>query len=183
MSADYSIESALPYTEPLDELSGNFALAYKGLIKQLEDEDKRFARVLLVDDVTNDGGEGYNLDAYTTASTLSGADTLVMRESMLNGLADSVFSEMRTRISSEEAEEIKSESGYSSSFYIAVWTLLRLGYLSHPDFPAERVSERIINILSESFREGEKKSLALVRKSQFPEAADKVDYTFIPNQP
>lgn len=181
MSVNYSIESALPYTESLNELSGSFAAAYKGLIKKLEKEDKRFTRVLLVDDVTNDGGEGYNLDNYTTASTLSESNTLVMRESMLNDLADSVYSEMRTRFSSEDEEEIKSESGYSSPFYIAVWTLLRLGYLSHPDFPAEQVSERIINILPESFREGEEKSLALVRKSQFPEAADKVGYTFIPD--
>lgn len=183
MSIDYSIESALPYTESLDELSENFAVAYKGLTNKLEDENKRFARVLLVDDVTNDGGDGYNLDDYAAASTISGPDTLVMRESMLNGLADSVFTEMHARLSSIEADEIKGESGYSSPFYIAVWTLLRLGYLSHPDFPPDNVSDRIINILPERFREGEEKSLALVRKSQFPEAADKVDYTFIPDRP
>lgn len=181
MSVNYSIESALPYSESLDELSGSFVVAYKGLIKKLEEEDKRFARVLLVDDVTHDGGEGYSLDDYTAASTLSGPDTFVMRESMLNGIADSVFSEMQTRLSNEELEQVNGEGGYSSPFYIAVWTLLRLGYLSHPDFPAERVSERVINILPESFREGEEISLTLVRKSQFPEAANRVDYTFIPD--
>jgi len=181
MGVNYSIESALPYTDTLNDLSRRFTLAYDVLTKRIESENKRSVQVLLVDDVTNDGGERYDLDAYTAASILNNPDTLVMRETMLNGLADSVFADMQTNLSEEEKAAIKTNRGYSSPFYIAVWTLLRLGYVTHPDFTQDRISERIINILPESFRDGEEESLAIVRKSRFPEAADRVEYEFIPD--
>lgn len=182
MKVDYSVECALPYTEQLDVERDKFAVAFSGLARQFEEAGKQFTRVLLVDDVTNEAGGNYDLTAYTAASTNGNQETFVMRESMLNGLADEVYADLSSKLSADELAKLKSDEGYSSPFYIAVWTLLRLGYVAHPEFPADKVSEKIVNVLPESFREGEEESMEIVRKTQFPQAADQVEYVYIGEQ-
>lgn len=54
-----------------------------------------------------------------------------------------------------------------------------LGYLSHPDFPPDKVSARITNTLPEMFRAGEEESMAIIWKTRFAQAAEQVDYIFI----
>jgi hypothetical protein len=178
MVRDYSVECALPYTVDLESKREKFSLAFSGIAKQIQESGKTYSRVLLVDDVTNDAGTDYNLTAYTEAST-GGYGSLVMRESMLSDLSDEVFAKLQGSLSAEELAELKTEFGYASSFYIAVWTLVRLGYLTHPDFPADQVSEKIVNVLPESFRKGEEKSLEILRKTEFPQAAEQVEYIFV----
>lgn len=178
MAVDYSVECALPYHEDLEPERERFSVALSGLAKHIEEKGNSYSRVLLVDDVTNEAGSDYDLDSYTEASR-DGKDTLVMRESMLQGLSDSVYADMETRFPVDELAKFKNEKGYSSPFYIAVWTLVRLGYLSHSNFPQEQVSVRVANVLPESFRRGEEESLEIVRKTQFPQAAEQVEYVFV----
>lgn len=179
MKVDYSIECALPYTgDPIAEQS-KFELAFCGLVKQFEANGEQYSRVLLVDDMTNNAGEGFDLDAYTDAATNHHADTLVMRESMLAELCDGVYADLATKLTPEDLSRYKGEHSFSSPFYIAVWSLLRLGYLQHPNFPEDQVSAKIVNVLPESFREGEEESLDIVRMTSFPQAADQVVYTYV----
>lgn len=177
---DCSIECALPYVEDLDGIENTFQLALDGLVRQLGAEGKTYTRVLLVDDVTNDGGPGYDLATYIAASVGSGGpDVLVLRESMLDDLAAEIYPELATSMEPAALARLKSEKGYSSPFYIAVWSLLRLGYVTHPDFDADRVAARIVNILPEVFREGEEESMDIVRHTLYAPAAERVDYIFV----
>lgn len=177
MSADYSIECALPYTDKVQSERSRFLAPLGSLIQQLDDTHKSHARVLLVDDVTNDGGPSYDLDAYIDA--LADANTTVFEESMLNGLADQLYGELAETIPTDELVKLKTDKGYSSPFYIAVWTLVRLGKLEHPDFPSDKVAERVFNILPIEWEEGEIASLAIIGATRFAEAAEQVDYSYV----
>jgi hypothetical protein len=175
MAIDYSVECALPYALDLSDEQQKFELAFNGLANRIRESGQTFHRVLLVDDVTNEAGEGFDLNAYSNASANN--NTLVMRESMLNELAGSLLEQVD--LSHDEITELKTEAGFSSPFYIATWTLLRLGYLEHPDFPPEQISARIANVLPENFREGEEESMRIISNTPFRQAVEQVEYTYV----
>lgn len=178
MKNNVSIECALPYsTEPL-YAKHKFEKALSAVTTRLDQAHQTYGHVLLVDDITSGMSEDFSLDEYTTACTQD-RPTLVFRESMLNALCEQTLGELQNNGATQELQDLRSEEGYSGALYIAVWMLLRLGHVSHPDFPEAQVSERIINILPEEFRKGEEVSMQIVRQTRFPEAADRIEYVFV----
>jgi hypothetical protein len=177
MAVDYSIECAIPYVDEVQSERNRYLTVLGSLARHLDDTHKTHNRSLLVDDVTNDGGPSYNLDAYVDA--VADAETTVFEESMLNGLADDVYTKLVDKLPPEDLAKLKNERGYSSPFYIAIWTLVQLGHLEHPDFPPDRVAERVFNILPADWQEGENESLAIIGKTEFADAAAHVDYTYL----
>ena len=172
-----SVERALPYTDNLDEIQQASAVAFNGLVTQLQAEGRPYTTTLLVDDVTNSANVDFDLEVYEAASRV-GDSTLVMRESEIQSVANEFYQSLSETLSPEELARLNTPDGFSSSYYIAVWTLMRLGRLRHPDFPEEQISTHIINVLPETWRKGEEESLSIIRQSPFSDAAQEVEYVW-----
>lgn len=178
MTTNYSVEYALPYNQDLSSKHAEFDLAFSGLSEKFKNTGQTFKRVLLVDDVTSGIVKDSDIQDYIEAST-SGESVLVMRESALNDLSDKVYEQLKQTSHTEVIEKYKNGDRYTSPFYIAIWSLLRLGYLEHPEFPKDYVGEKIINILPESWRTGEEESMAILARTQYSTAQDRVDYIYV----
>lgn len=174
MHADYSIECALPYDDDFESKRQQFELAFTGLVRGVAEADKTFARTLLVDDVT--GESNTDLDAYTSAS--ANEDSVVFRESMLNEQAEDLVAEL-SQSDAELASRHQVGDSFSSPMYIAVWMLIRLGKISHPDFPPEKIADSIVNILPADWREGEDESLSIIKATVHAEASEKIENIYL----
>ena len=152
----------------------NYSYSYLTHFFYISDTD---ITTLLVDDVTNSANVDFDLEVYEAASRV-GDSTLVMRESEIQSVANEFYQSLSETLSPEELARLNTPDGFSSSYYIAVWTLMRLGRLRHPDFPEEQISTHIINVLPETWRKGEEESLSIIRQSPFSDAAKEVEYVW-----
>ncbi len=100
---------------------------------------------------------------------------VVFRESALIPVCDDV---LRLLPDSEEKKQlvdyIKAKK-YPCSLFVASWYLLRLGKLQHPAFPSEEYSERLINLLPESFKPFEDKAIDIIKLTPYAECAGSIE--------
>lgn len=107
---------------------------------------------------------------------------LIARESQITTACDTLLANIEyEKLSPDLATKLRSHGVYSSPLFIAAWCLLRLGYIEDESFDPALRANRLVNILPESFKSGEDESLRIIRSSTFAEAADKIDYIFIPD--
>lgn len=100
---------------------------------------------------------------------------VVMRESQLIPQCDQVLNLMSDgRLKGEIIEYIQSKK-YPCSLFIASWYLVRLGKLEHPEFPKTEQSEKLINILPESFRPFEEKGLEIIKNTPHLQLLDNIE--------
>ena len=84
---------------------------------------------------------------------------LMIRESQLIQACDAVLKLIEDgKLKNSIADYIK-EKKYPCSLFIAAWYLLRLGCIKDCIFPGSEVSNKILNILPESFKPFEEKGI------------------------
>jgi len=104
---------------------------------------------------------------------------LVARESQIVSACDSLLSNVDyDKLNSSLADELQTKK-YTSQLFIAAWCLMRLGYIENDVLDPELQAKQIVNILPESFRQGEEESLEIIRATPFAHAADQIDYIYI----
>lgn len=57
--------------------------------------------------------------------------------------------------------------------------MIRLGCVESTIFPTGEVSEKVLNILPESFKPYEEKGLNIIRNTEFKDMVERIEYKFI----
>jgi hypothetical protein len=161
MPKAYSIECAQPY-DSTDTSHTASAIALRDLLSRVSKSGEDASVVVLVNDKTYPD-HSYDLDSY--ASWLQS-----------NGFEPDVVA----RVTLETAATLQSDEKYTSQLFIAAWCLVRLGYLQSERFNPELQAEELVNILPLAFKAGEDQSLDIIKATHYAEAADKIEYIFIP---
>lgn len=118
---------------------------------------------VLVDDYSfSDRGFDYPAFVSWLAERGSAPDVLI-RESRLVPLCDEVLGMIGDASLREELTAYVRAKKYPCSLFIAAWYLLRLGRLSHEDFPSAEYADRLVNILHERFRPFEERARAILQ--------------------
>ena len=118
----------------------------------------------------------FNYDSFTTWLGEHGhPPNVVMRESQLIPLCDQVLAMFRNPDLQEELVDYIKAKKYPCSLFIAAWYLLRLGKLKHPTFPSTEYSNRLINILPESFKPFEDKAFEIIRATPYETCIDAIE--------
>jgi hypothetical protein len=160
MTNEYSLEYALPHTQPPRDRLQIFEDMLHRVTNGMREGNVLFTRTLLVDDVT---GSNPNPDAYIRTSADN--DTTVFRESMLEEQAGLLLEELG-KSKPDIVPLCTTERGYSSPFFIATWALVRLGYVHHPDFPETETANRVLNILPSEWHKTQEQSVQIVKAVQ-----------------
>jgi hypothetical protein len=104
---------------------------------------------------------------------------LLFRESQLIPVCDEVLSLIEDEKLKRQIIDYVKTKKYPCSLFIAAWYLLRLGRLEFQIFPRELRSDRIYNILPESFKPFEDKGIEIIKSTKFADAADLIQYKFL----
>lgn len=103
---------------------------------------------------------------------------LMFKESQLIPVCDEVLELMRdVKLKQQITDYIKAKK-YPCSLFIAAWYLMRLGKLESPLFPAELRSDKLINILPESFKPFEDKGLEIIAATKYADSVASIEYRF-----
>jgi hypothetical protein len=178
MAKDYSIECAPPYNSEADH--SRAAQVLSDLLMKIGDEGKDASVVLLVDDTTHED-KSFDFEAYGNWFRSKGFDpNLVAQESQIVDECDRLFDIIDfDKLDQKLSAELKANK-YISQLFIAAWCLMRLGRIESGILDQDLQAERIVNILPESFRSGEEDSLAIIRATPYAEAANLINYIYIP---
>lgn len=155
---DVSIEYAHIYTN--SKISEEHELS----LKELEGvRGQNSSLVVMVDDYSFPDPT-FDYGAFTSWLSDQGhAPNVVVRESQLIPQCDEVLALLEDeKLKGDIVDYIKAKK-YPCSLFIAVWYLVRLGRLSHPQFPEAEQAEKLINILPESFKPFEEKGFDIIR--------------------
>lgn len=178
----YSIEFAQPYdNEPTNNYPAG-ALALQSLLTRTREEGKGASLVALVDDTTYEDKD-FDFNKYANWLHSEGFDPdLVAMESQILPVCDELFNHIDfAQLNPELAEKLQSDQKYISELTIAAWCLLRLGLLESDAFDPALQAEKLMNILPASFKPTEDGSLEIIRATPYASAADRIEYTFIPD--
>ncbi|MEX0931885.1 MAG: hypothetical protein WDZ88_04000 [Candidatus Paceibacterota bacterium] len=171
---DVSIEYAHIYT------NSKIGEEHELSLKQLKDVyESNKSLVVMVDDYSFPDPT-FDYDSFTAWLAEQGyKPAVVIRESQLIPQCDQVLGLMaESKLKEEIIDYIKSKK-YPCSLFVATWYLLRFGKLAHPGFPESEYSERLINILPESFKPFEEKGFEIIRSTQYVELVDKIENRYI----
>lgn len=101
---------------------------------------------------------------------------VIMRESQLIPACDAMLRSVeKASVRDDVASYVKETRKYPCSLFIAAWYALRLGFLEHDSFPKKECSERLINILPESFKPFEERGFDILASSLAGGALDRID--------
>lgn len=135
--------------------------------------------VVMIDDYSF---PDHDFDYFNFTSWLSknnSTPNVLIRESQLVPDCDFVLSLIQNpKLKNDIVSFIKKEK-YPCSLFIATWYLVRLGCVESHIFPKSEVSEKLLNILPESFKPFEEKGLDIIRNTKFSKHVDKIEYQFI----
>lgn len=176
---DYSIECAKDYKS--SESDKILLSELKTLKANLADEGKTFSQVLLVDDSTY---PDKSYDLHNAVSWLESANLkpdLVFRESQLKDACDEVLKIIDfDKLDPMLAKHLQGDKKYyNPSLYLAVWYLVRLGYLKHDQCDKDGCANKLINILPSSFELDDGGALEIIKATPYSEAALKVENRFV----
>jgi hypothetical protein len=180
MPKAYSIECAQPY-DSTDTSHTASAIALRDLLSRVSKSGEDASVVVLVNDKTYPD-HSYDLDSYASWLQSNGFEPdVVARESQIVEACDSLLQIVDfSRLTLETAATLQSDEKYTSQLFIAAWCLVRLGYLQSERFNPELQAEELVNILPLAFKAGEDQSLDIIKATHYAEAADKIEYIFIP---
>lgn len=100
---------------------------------------------------------------------------IILRESQLIPLCDEVLANVKDfQIKNQIIDYIKSKK-YPCSLFIATWYLLRLGVVKSSIFNEEFCSEKVLNILPESFRSFEEKAIEIIKNTNYQIDVSKIE--------
>ena len=170
---DFSIECAKSYTD--DDQGQDLIEALKEKIKSITYENKTFSVVLLVDDQSHKN-KAFNFDDYASWLKNKYNNSFIMKESQLLNTCDEVFAKLTNE---SLRNKIFKNKKYSGSFFIAVWCLLRLGYITNKEFPKKLHAKMLFNILPLHFKSGEDESIGIIKNTPYAGAVERIKYHFI----
>lgn len=103
------------------------------------------------------------------------APNLILRESQLIPLCDEVLANVKDcPVKSQIIDYIKSKK-YPCSLFIATWYLLRLGAIKSSIFDQDLCSEKVLNILPESFQPFEEKAIEIIKNTNYQVDTSKIE--------
>jgi hypothetical protein len=174
---DVSIEYAHIYTN--SRISEEHELSLKELDAIREQSE---SLVVMVDDYSFPDPT-FDYGTFTAWLSEKGhTPNVVMRESQLIPLCDDTLRLMPDgKLKTEMIEYIKAKK-YPCSLFIASWYLLRLGKLTHSDFPKEEYAERLINILPESFKPFEDKAIDIITSTEHRDVVSSIRNVYLPGR-
>ncbi len=172
---DVSIEYAHIYTN--SKISEEHELS----IKQLNDvRGSNESLVVMVDDYSFPDPSFDYVSFIVWLSEQGHKPGVVIRESQLIPQCDQVLALMiEGKLREEITDYIVKSKKYPCSLFIAAWYLLRLGKLTHSDFPESDYAVRLINILPESFKSFEEKGFQIIRSTPYAELVNQIENRYI----
>jgi hypothetical protein len=139
----------------------------------------QFSLVVMVDDYSFPD-PSFDYESFVQWLSEQGFNPdLLFRESQLIPVCDRVLELMTNNELKQQLTDYIKIKKYPCSLFVAAWYLLRLGKLKSPLFPAELESDRLINILPESFKPFEDKGLEIIAATPYAEAVNLIQYKFI----
>lgn len=169
-----SVEYAHIYTNEKIQEEHNLAISH------LEPHvDIKNSLVLMVDDYSfPDPGFDYGaLNAWLAENNAK--PDLMIRESQLIPDCDYVLRLIKDRQLKDNLVSYIKRGKYPCSLFIATWYLIRLGCIDSVIFPDSEKSEKVLNILPESFKPYEEKGLNIIRATEFKSRVADIEYIFI----
>jgi hypothetical protein len=179
MSKELSIECAKDYRD--DSRDAALIEALQQRLQLINSQGVSYSQTLLVDD-TSYADKAFELaGAVRWLEDESLTPVIIFQESDLKDSCDSLLESVNFgNLPPELSDILRSERKYScASLFLAVWYLIRLGYLDHPHFPKSQIGERILNILPASFIPDDNGALDILRTTQYAEAVEKVENIYI----
>lgn len=180
---DFSIEYAHIYTN--NQIGEEHKLSLEILSEIRKEKDLSHhtsSLVVLVDDYSFPD-PSFDYQSFSEWLETEGhAPDLMLRESELIPICDEVLSLIEDEYLKKEISEYISGKKYPCSLFISAWYLTRLGFLQSNIFNPEFTAKKLINILPESFKPFEDKAMEIIRSTKFKEAAEQIEYRFIPGR-
>lgn len=184
-NSDYNIEFAHIY------VNENIASEHYQAIKiakekssELKQQDKGCVLTVLIDDY-NSSESILDIDEFLKELEISGAKPdYVVYESKLAQYKDRILNEMSGKLKKRYLRYINGHNKCPCSFLIAIWHLLRLGFLEnghiiHNIDEKPFTAQKIITILPQRYAGIEKKALDIIKSTKFKNLVeDKLDYIF-----
>ncbi len=175
-----SVEYAHIYTN--NKISKEHELSLnilKKLQAKLENQKQTSSLVILVDDYSFPDPT-FDYKKFTLWLSKKGFQPdLIFRESQLIPLCDEVLRKLNNKeLYSQLVDYIKTRK-YPCSLFIAVWYLLRCGFLEHKSFSKKICASHLINILPISFKPFEDKALEIIASTEFSGVEKQIEYIYI----
>lgn len=190
-NTNYSIEFGHIYVDEMysheHEVGAQKALE---LIEEYKAQHKTFSANLLIDDY-NPQESLLNVKDLLREHQKSGiSPDFIASESGLAAYKDDLFDLIvNNKIKKNYSRYIQGKNGkIPCSFMVAIWYLIRLGviplrrensiaYNGHDS--RLQVGERIVNILPERFRGVEDQAVKIIKGTQMPEVADRIQWIYL----
>jgi hypothetical protein len=183
--SDYNIEFAHVY------VNENFANEHyraaqiaERRVREIKKQEQSCVLVLLIDDY-NPSNFVLNTDNFLERLDKMGVKPdYVVYESEMVTYGDRVLEELNNGIRKQYLRYIKKHGKYPCSFLIAIWYLLRLGFLDIKPIIKSLASKpfiahKIINILPRKYKSVENKALDIINSTRFKDLVkDKIEYIF-----
>ena len=179
MKKDISIEYAHIYTNNKINEEHEKSLQILGELKnELEKTNQTSSLVVLVDDYSFPDPTFDYEDFAKWLGSHNFQPDLIIRESQLIPLCDQVLDLVENEKLKNQIIDYVKNKKYPCSLFVAAWYLLRLGFLSFELFSDDLKTERLINILPESFKPFEDKGLEIIASTKFAKAKEQIEYRF-----
>lgn len=183
--SDYNIEFAHIY------VNENFASEHcqasrivKEKVREIRQHDKSYVLTVLIDDY-NPSDYILNVKKFLEELRKLGTEPdYAVYESKLVSYKDQILNKMNGKIKNQYLKYIRDHGKCPCSFLIAIWHLLRLGFLdpkSIVDSLENRpfVAQKIITILPQRYTEIEKKALEIIKSTEFGDFVEnRLEYIF-----
>lgn len=168
MGKKVSVEYAHIYTNQRIAEEQKLSLEVLSRVKyDLSASRDEVSLVVMVDDYSFPDPT-FEYDSYTKFLESNGfKPDIVLRESALIPLCDQVISVMADdKLKFSIIEYVRAKK-YPCSLFIAAWYLLRLGLLTQETFKKSLQSDKLINILPESFKPFEDKAIEIISSTKY----------------
>jgi hypothetical protein len=170
----FSVEYAHIYTNEEIQKEHEIALEYLG--PHISSEN---SLVVMVDDYSFPDPTFNYINLKNWLAENNAKPNIMIRESQLISDCDYVLNLIQDgKLKNDLISYIK-KGKYPCSLFIATWYLIRLGCIDSDIFPKEEVSEKLLNILPESFKPYEEKGLNIIKSTEFMNKVIDIEYKFI----
>lgn len=180
MSNKVSIEYAHIYTN--QHISEEHQLSVNVLgevVKSNEANGAQSSLVVMVDDYSFPD-PSFDYESFVNWLSQQGfKPDLLFRESQLIPVCDQVLELLNDEKLKQQLIDYIKVKKYPCSLFIAAWYLLRLGKLESQLFPTELQSDKLVNILPESFKPFEDMGLEIITATQYAESIKSIDYKYL----